>query len=62
MAQLQPGIQVEVTPIKHEVYFELGKNLSTLLDECTRRANDSSLPFEMVIKQGETRLKITVNK
>jgi hypothetical protein len=61
MAQLQSGIQVEVTPIEHKLHIELGKNLSTLLDEACRYAHNSGFPFKMTIQKDGVKLTIKVN-
>lgn len=62
MAQLQSGIQIEVEPINHNTYIEFGKNLSTLIDEICRYANDSTMPNELVIEDGSVKVTLRVNK
>jgi hypothetical protein len=62
MAQLQPGIQIEVEPISHNTHIEFGKNLSTLIDEICRYANNSTLPNELIVEDGNIKVTLRVNK
>ena len=59
MAQLQPGIQVEVTPIKQKLYIEIGPHLSNLLDSmCKNAIFTNDCEFEITIKQGDTKVRV----
>lgn len=59
MAQLQPGIQIEVTPIKHELHVEIGKELSSMLENiCKTTIHTVSGEFEITIKQGDTKVRV----
>ena len=59
MTRLQSGIQVEVTPIKHELYIELGRNLSAMIETvCKTVIHTVNCEIEMTIKKDDVEVHV----